>query len=269
MNVKISLSAFCLLCAVVAVSLLTLRSDSARMVMLDIGQGDAIYVRSPAGQDILIDAGPSAKVVEALQHEMPRGDHTLELVIATHLDADHIAGFPAVFEAMQVEQVFTNGAPSTTKTGETFFASVQAEGIAPEVLERGERIETPGLLIEVLWPTRNYKSSETNERALVLRLQTAKETVLLTSDVSDKVEKKLMELQTPLNATILKVGHHGSKSSSSAAFLKAVGASRAGISVGEKNRYGHPAEETLTRLQNAGLTIHRTDRSGPLTFPLI
>jgi competence protein ComEC len=267
-GVKISLSSFCLLSAVVVVSVITLRSDKSRMVLLDVGQGDAIYIRSPAGHDILIDAGPTAKVVEALQEQMPRGDRTLEMVIATHLDADHIGGFPAIFEALEVEQVVTNGADSTTKTGDSFFQAIQAEGITATELGYGQRIEMPGLYMDVVWPTQEYQSDETNERALVLRLHTAKETVLLTSDVSSGIERKLLERHSPLSATILKVGHHGSKNSSSESFLKAVHAVRAGVSVAEKNRYGHPASETLERLQNIGLEVARTDQAGSVTFPL-
>jgi competence protein ComEC len=267
-GVKISLSSFCVLSAVVAVSFISLRTDKPRIVLLDVGQGDAIYIRSPAGHDILVDAGPTAKVIEALQEQMPRGDDTLEMVIATHLDADHIGGFPAIFDALEIEQVVTNGADSTTKTGDSFFNALKAEGITATELTHGQRVEMPGLYMDVVWPIQEYKSDETNERALVLRLQTAKEIVLLTSDVSSEIERELLERHSPVSATILKVGHHGSKNSSSESFLKAVNASHAGISAAENNRYGHPAPETLERLQKVGLKVERTDQVGPITFPL-
>lgn len=257
--------ALCLLAA----SWIDLGRSNARAVVLDTGQGDAIYLRTPSGQDILVDAGPAnGHVVERLRQELPRGDNDLELVVSTHLDADHSGGMVNVFSAFDVRMVATNGAAPTTKTGQAFYQAIQDEHLDPVVLQRGQRLTSLGLVADVLWPVGDFIAKSTNDLGVVLKVTTAHGCILLAADISEKVEQQLLERGTALRCANLKVGHHGSKTSSSTPFLEAVKPREAIISVGAKNSYGHPTKEALDRLAQIGAVIHRTDQEGSVTVPL-
>lgn len=262
-------AAFVFAAALLGSAFIDVGRTQPRVVVLDVGQGDAIYVRTPDGQDLLIDAGPSSgHVVERLREELPRGDAGLELVVATHLDADHSGGMVDVLDAFQVDRVATNGAAATTKTGEAFLAAAAVEGSESSTLQAGQRLSGKSWFADVLWPAAGYKTTETNDVSVVLKLQTAGHCLLLTGDISDRVERTLVEDAAPLQCELLKVPHHGSKTSSSAAFLEAVAADQAIISVGAKNKYGHPTQEALDRLRDVGAEIHRTDQEGSVTVAL-
>jgi competence protein ComEC len=237
-----------------------------RLVVLDVGQGDALYVRTPAGQDLLIDAGPGRQVIAELERELPAGDRTLEAIFATHMDADHIGGFEAVLQEFKVLHVFTNGQQPTTKKGHAFIDAVNTQGIELQELSRGQRLTSTDFTMDVLWPDDSERVSS-NEGALVMRLVTAEKSFLLMADAPDSVEKKLIELQTQLRSDVLKVGHHGSKTSTTGALLTAVQPGQAVISAGKNNQYGHPTNEVLDRLTGAGIEVLRTDQQGSITLP--
>ncbi|MFO0703033.1 MAG: MBL fold metallo-hydrolase [Candidatus Andersenbacteria bacterium] len=255
--------------SLLAASWIDLGHTNARAVVLDVGQGDAIYVRTPDGQDLLIDSGPaSGHVVDRLRAELPRGDNDLELIVSTHLDADHSGGFVDVLSSFDVREVATNGATPTTKTGSAFLAAADAEHAHRRTLHAGQRLSGQGWFADVLWPVVGYRATATNDAGIVLKLQTAHGCILLTADIPDTVEQQLVDQHAPLQCQNLKVAHHGSRTSSSAPFLAAVGARTAVISVGARNSYGHPTHEALDRLRAAGATIHRTDHEGSVTVPL-
>jgi competence protein ComEC len=237
-----------------------------RLVVLDVGQGDALYVRTPAGQDLLIDAGPGRQVVAELERELPVGDRTLEAIFATHMDADHIGGFEAVLQEFKVQHVFTNGQQPTTKKANAFIDAVTTQGIELQALSRGQRLTSTGFTMDVLWPDDSEHASS-NEGALVMRLVTDHRSFLLMADAPDSVEKKLIESQTPLRSDVLKVGHHGSKTSTTGALLTAVQPQQAVISAGKSNQYGHPTGQVLDRLTEAGIEVLRTDQQGSITLP--
>jgi len=237
-----------------------------RLVMLDIGQGDAIYIRTPDRQDILIDAGYGSQVVEQLARELPFSDRTIELAIATHFDADHIGGFKSVLERFSVKKFATNGATPTTDTGRALLESIKNEQAEQTVFNAGAKVSGDGFTLDVLWPLNTKEPS--NDGSIVARLLTGKTSVLLTGDADFSVEDALLKNAAAIAADVLKVGHHGSKTSSGDDFLQAVGGKRALISVGAKNRYGHPTQEALDRLTKHGYSIDRTDREGSISIPL-
>ncbi|MFO0704499.1 MAG: MBL fold metallo-hydrolase [Candidatus Andersenbacteria bacterium] len=237
-----------------------------RLVMLDIGQGDAIYLRTPDGQDILIDAGSGNRVVEQLSRELPFSDRTIELAVATHFDADHIGGFKGVLEQYDVDAFATNGGTPTTETGRSLLESIKKEGLEPQTFTTGSKVSGEGFSMDVVWPPDTKEAS--NAGSIVMRLVTAKTSALFTGDADFKVEDALLKKHAQIAAEILKVGHHGSKTSSSDNFLAAVGGTRALISVGATNRYGHPTKEALDRLIKHGYNIERTDQQGSITVPL-
>ena len=266
---KIVAATFVLAGALLAAALGDLGKAQGRAVVLDVGQGDAIYVRTPDGQDLLIDSGPkNGRVVEQLRAQLPRGDNQIEMVISTHFDADHSGGMVDVLNAFEVLRVVTNGVAPTTKTGREFLETVSAKNAELLTLARGQQLKGRGWLADIIWPASDYQTSDTNAASLVLRLLTAKQCLLLTGDLPDAAEKELLNRATPLSCQALKVGHHGSKTSSTTSFLNAVNPSRALISVGAKNQYGHPTQEALGRLEASGATIHRTDQEGSISVPL-
>lgn len=261
--------------SVLAAAWMDVGRQRPRAVILDVGQGDAVYIRTPDGQDLLVDAGPSnGRVVDRLREQLPRGDDDIELLVSTHLDADHSGGMVEVLTAFSVERVATNGDEPTTKTGSAFLDAVAAEPGAEHVtLARGQQLTGRGWRADVLWPTATGPGSaaaikETNDASIVLRLQTAEHCMLITGDISDAIEKQLVKDPKSLRCENLKVPHHGSKTSSSAVFLEAVKPATAIISVSAKNSYGHPTEQALERLRAAGATIRRTDEEGSVTIPL-
>jgi len=261
--------------SVLAAAWMDVGRQRPRAVILDVGQGDAVYVRTPDGQDILVDAGPSnGHVVDRLREQLPRGDGDIELLVSTHLDADHSGGMVDVLEAFSVERVATNGDEPTTKTGHAFLDAVDAEpGAEHTTFARGQQLTGRGWRADVLWPTTTGPGSaaaikETNDASIVIRLQTAEHCILLTGDISDATEKQLTKDPQSLRCENLKVSHHGSKTSSSQAFLMAVDPDTAIISVGAKNSYGHPTQQALDRLRATGATIRRTDEEGSVTVPL-
>jgi competence protein ComEC len=271
--VKSALSVVVLAILVALVSFVEAERATPRLVALDVGQGDALYLRTPAGQDMLIDTGPNGRVVQQLERVMPRGDRTLEYLVLTHLDADHIGGAAAVLDTFSVQTLATNGDEPHSDTGRDLFALALEKGLTPDPLTQGERFEGDGFVIDVLWPLPPEAKGASafpsgNEHSVILRLQTASTSILFTGDVSDKVEQALIARQTNLDVDVLKVGHHGSKTSTSEAFLKATTPDKAVISVGAKNRYGHPTQEVLDRLQEAAVSVFRTDEQGPVSIPL-
>ena len=239
-----------------------------KVVFLDIGQGDSIYIEAPNGNQVLIDGGPGRQVLRALGSVMPWYDRSLDVVIATHPDADHIGGLPSVLERYQVAAVMDNGQPSNTGTYRAWQAAVAAEvkdGAQYLRARRGERFNLgAGISLDILYPYDTPTGKDTNDGSIVARLTYGSQAFILTGDATIKVEQQLLIAKTLLSAQVLKAGHHGSKTSSSPAFIKAVSPIYAIISAGKNNRYGHPHQITLDNLKAAQAQILRTDEEGSI-----
>jgi len=239
-----------------------------KVVFLDIGQGDSIYIEAPNGNQVLIDGGPGRQVLRALSSVMPWYDRSLDVVIATHPDADHIGGLPSVLERYQVAAVMDNGQPSNTGTYRAWQAAVAAEvkdGAQYLRARRGERFNLgAGISLDILYPYDTPTGKDTNDGSIVARLTYGSQAFILTGDATIKVEQQLLIAKTLLSAQVLKAGHHGSKTSSSPAFIKAVSPIYAIISAGKNNRYGHPHQITLDNLKAAQAQILRTDEEGSI-----
>jgi competence protein ComEC len=237
--------------------------DRLSVTFLDIGQGDAILIRSPSGHNILVDGGPSGEdITAALGRHLPFWDRHLHLVVLTHPDQDHMAGLVTVLERYDVDQVL---APALTKVSPTFDAwenaiaerdIPQREAFAGQWLDLGG-----GATLSVLHPPPQLlPAADEDDNSLVLKLSLGDAAFLLTADIGAEGEAYLVNNHTDLRAPVLKVAHHGSGASTSTAFLTAVEPLTAVISVGEDNWYGHPAPETLDRL--GARPVFRTDRHG-------
>ncbi len=237
--------------------------------VLDVGQGDALYIESPTGVQLLIDGGPGDALLQALPAVMPALDRTIDAVIATHPDADHIGGFAELLERYEVGAFIEPGIPKETATAKKLQAAVDEKKIPRIIARRGMSLDLGGgARLDVLYPDRDVSflpADKVNEGGIVARLVYGESEVLLMADVGAGVEARLVQLDGEnLDSDMLKVGHHGSRFSTSKAFVAAVSPEVALISVGAKNTYGHPTPQALGVLQNAGAEILRTDEKGTI-----
>lgn len=231
---------------------------------IDVGQGDAILIQDPYRFDILIDGGTTTggdAVVEYLR-ELAVDD--VDVMIATHADADHIGGLTTVLSMtdIPVQQVYYNGYQGNSNTWTKFVAAVEAAELILTPMQYPEIFRWGDITAAVLNPEPDLVEPETNESCVVLSLSYGMHTFLFTCDISTEDEEALLDGGREVRANVLKVAHHGSKNSSCSRFLSAVGMQDAIISVGLRNQYGHPAPETLARIAEAGANIYRTDLHG-------
>ena len=241
------------------------------VAILDVGQGDSIFIESPTGVQILVDGGPDASLLRELPGVMGVFDRSLDAVVETHPDADHIAGLVDVFERYEVEAFIEPGIPKDTLTYERLQQEVKEEGAAHLLARRGMRLELGGgAELKVLFPDTDVSglsSDKANEGGVVMKLTYGEATMLFMADVSSKVEARLITLEgSELDVDLLKVGHHGSRTSTSDAFVKAVTPAAAIISVGAENNYGHPTSDVLQTLTKNAATPLRTDQEGTVIF---
>jgi len=245
------------------------RQGQLTVAFLDVGQGDAIFIEAPNGNQVLIDGGPSGgAVLRALSQVMPFWDRSIDLVLATHPDQDHIGGFPAVLQRMNVDNVLTTENTSTTGAYEA-FENIMKEKQTHHILARaGERITLDqGVVLEILFPDRNTAGWETNTSSIVARLSYGNESFLFTGDLPQEVEKYVVGKEGALlHANVLKLGHHGSRTSSSRIFLSAVNPDYAVISAGKDNKYGHPHQEVIDLLSEFKIPTVSTIDHGTIIF---
>ncbi|OGI16980.1 MAG: hypothetical protein A2Z52_02650 [Candidatus Moranbacteria bacterium RBG_19FT_COMBO_42_6] len=240
-----------------------------RVIFLDVGQGDMILVEKGQSQ-ILIDGGPSGqKLLEKLGKYVPFWDRKIEVVIATHPDADHIGGLIDLMRTYEVGTLMDTQTQSESQLYKKYREIIdskkisEVEGVAGVNIKIGESAE-----MKVLSPVANYNrnTKDTNSNSIVARLSFGENSFLFTGDLPSEQELDLIRNRFTLNSRVLKVGHHGSKYSSGEEFLKAVSPRDAVISVGANNKYGHPAPEILERLNKMNINIFRTDESGDIGY---
>lgn len=235
--------------------------------MLDIGQGDALFIESPTGTQVLVDSGPPNKILGKLQQVMPILDRSIDAFIITNPDADHIGGFLDILKVYKVGRVFEPGVVTDSKTYQNLEAEIKNKNIPDILAKRGMRLDLGGgAVIDILFPDRDVSSWATNDGSIVARLIYGDTSIMLTGDAPVETEKIILSENSPtqLASTILKVGHHGSHTSSSSPFVQAVSPEYALISDGKDNKYGHPHQDTLAMLNNFNIKTLRTDLLGSI-----
>ncbi|MBM4392008.1 MAG: MBL fold metallo-hydrolase [Deltaproteobacteria bacterium] len=243
-------------------------AGEVRVDVIDVGQGDAILIRTPANKTILIDAGDRGSNMLAQLAKL--GVDHLDLAIASHPHADHVGQMAAVVNAFPPKVYVDNGMPHTTQTYEDLMRAVEANpAIGYREGKRGTVFNLDdGAKLEVLLPgdTRfSNTRSDLNSNSVVTRLTHGDDCFLFPGDGEEPTERALLDMDVG-ECDVLKVAHHGSNHSSVSAFLSALKPSIAVISVGIGNRYGHPGEEAMSRLGATGATIYRTDRDGTVSL---
>lgn len=241
------------------------------VAFLDVGQGDAILIQTPQGNQVLIDGGPDPGVLLArLGAALPFWDHDLDLVVNTHADADHLAGLAPLLERYRTGRVLVNGFTATSAVYSQWQANLAQTGTPVIRAQTGGRIRLDdGVWLDILSPDAQLFSgtaADSNNNSVVLRLSYGRFSVLLTGDVEADVEEVLQREGRWLSATVLKVPHHGSLTSSTARFIAAVHPQLAVIEVGADNEFGHPKTEVLARYRELGIPVLRTDQHGTITL---
>lgn len=227
--------------------------DKAHIYMLDIGQGDSFLIVAADGKKLLIDGGRDTTVLSQLSKVLPINDNTIDVMIATHPDADHIGGLQYVLQRYHVSLFLTSQVEADTKTFTALYQELYKHRIPSYYVRHGMTLTldtAPLVTFSILFPDRNTSNWQTNPASVVGRLQVGKRSALFTGDSPSSVEHFLVQSEPQeLRVDILKIGHHGSKFSSSTEYLKAVAPVLGLISAGINNKYGHPSLETVSRLQ--------------------
>ena len=261
------------LLALVAIALLvwsaalTTPDGRLHVVFFDVGQGDAIFIETPGGHQVLVDGGPDPSVLlDQLGRCMPFWDRSLDLVVMTHPDADHFTGLVPALERYRVGQVLEAGLSDDTAIYRQWQETLEARRVPVVHAQAGMRLNLgDGVWAEVLNPTEELLAdaqATDNNVSVVLRLVWGKASVLLTGDIEAGAEGRLVASGAPLRSTVLKVSHHGSGHSTTRPFVEAVSPQVAVIQVGADNRFGHPAPEVVERL--AETRLFRTDQHGTI-----
>ncbi|MBI4252902.1 MBL fold metallo-hydrolase [Candidatus Uhrbacteria bacterium] len=240
--------------------------DELEIDFFDVGQGDATLIQTPTHHTILIDGGRDATVSRKIAAELPFYDKTIDLVILTHPDLDHMGGLPDVLRRYRVGTIFSLDVSKDLGAYRAMMDRAHADGIPVVSVYAGDTIRfVPGLEMVVLAPEKGQiREEDLNNSSIVVKLTYNTKHWLFTGDAAEESENRMRARAQPLSADVLKIGHHGSRFSSSAAFLQAVGADVAVISTGAKNPYGHPHPEALERVARQGMTVYRTDRQGDI-----
>lgn len=237
---------------------------------LNVGQGDAIFIQAPNGTQVLVDGGGDKVVLNELGRVMPMFDRTIDAIVITNPDKDHIGGFIDVIQRYEIQTIIEPGTISTTDTYKTVKKLANENGLNTVYARRGMNIvldETKGVYLQILFPDRDVSNLSTNDGSVIAKLVYGETSIMLQGDAPDSIEKYLLYLNKgELNSDILKVGHHGSKTSTNKEYIEALSPDYAVISLGGDNKYGHPHKETLDTLNGLNVPILRTDLEGRISF---
>lgn len=248
------------------------KTSGLEVNFFDVGQGDAVFIETPdqghgGGQQILIDGGPGSVILEKLAREMPFWDRTIDLIILSHPESDHLAGLLEVLKRYRVKNILWTGVVRDTAEYREWLELVDKEKANIKIAKAGQEIILPKVVLEILHPFEDWQGKElkdSNHSSIVLRLAFRENSFLFTGDIYNFQEREMILREAKIDSDILKVAHHGSKTSSSEEFIEKVSPEIAIIQVGKDNSYGHPRQETLETLNKYGIKIFRTDQDGDI-----
>jgi competence protein ComEC len=239
--------------------------ENLEMNFIDVGQGDCTLIKLPKGEALLIDAGGNGAAETVVDYLKSQGINKLDFVIGTHPHEDHIGGLDVVIKSFQIGKVYLPKVSHNSKSFEDLLLAIQEKGLKVTEAKSGVEIGTGEEVKAVFVAPNNSNYQNLNNYSAVLKLSYGKTGFLFTGDAEEKSEgEMLLQLHTPLEAEVLKVGHHGSVTSTSQEFLDEVSPSFAIIPVGRDNDYGHPHREIIERLEAKNIQYFRTDLQGTI-----
>ena len=255
-----------------------LQRGRLEVTVLDVGQGDSIFVAFPDGRTMLVDAGglPGATYVRGMRPGLDvgedvvspflwsRGLKRIDTMVVTHAHEDHLGGMPAVLRNFRVGELWV-GRDEDAPAYRNVLAEAREKGVPVIHRLRGQHFDWAGVGLSILWPDSSDPARARNDDSLVLRLEDGRDSFLLTGDIERTAERSILASGDDLATNFLKIPHHGAKTSSTPAFLDAVHPAIAAISVGEANPFGHPSPDTIGRILAEGTHLFRTDRDGAIT----
>lgn len=243
------------------------QNQTPEIYFLDVGQGDSELVVLSGNIKVLIDGGPDKKILENLPAVLSYFDRRIDLVVMSHAQLDHFGGLIEVLKRYQVGAFIWNGIKNDTESFKELQKVIEENKISQIILAENDKIKYKDEIIKIIYPSGDMDPVKSaNDAALVLKFESKNGSALFTADIGKKVEQELAA-KYDLTSDVLKVGHHGSKSSSFAGFLGEVNPKISVIEVG-KNSYGHPTKEALDRLSDIGSKIFRTDKNGIIKLVL-
>lgn len=241
-------------------------SGILKVHFLNVGQADSILVQFPNGQVMVVDAGNNTDGTFVVSYLRQQGVKKIDYLVGSHPHEDHVGSLDAIIKIFDIGQVFMPRATTTTKTFEDVLLAIKQKGLKITTAKAGVTVVDQGSLkVNFVAPV-GSGYEDLNNWSAVTRIQYGGTAFLLTGDAEAQSEEEMLASGANLKADVLKVGHHGSSSSTTPAFLKAVAPKYAVISVGAGNDYGHPHKETLAKLRNAGVQVYRTDLDGTVVF---
>jgi len=239
------------------------------VAFLDVGQGDAVFIEAPNGNQMLYDAGPpSSAVLRALHEAMPFWDRSIDVAVFSHPDMDHIGGFLDVFDRYKVDVVLEPGASSPNGVWSEALRAIVDRHITHLTARKGVTVDLGGgVRADILYPDRDMTNMETNSASVVMRIHYGETSFLVSGDLPKNIEEYEVAIYGDmLHAQVLKLGHHGSRTSSSEVWLRAVDPDVAVVSAGSKNRYGHPHVDVLDLLGRLHIPYFVTSDEGTVEF---
>lgn len=243
-----------------------------RAYVFDVGQGDAVFIEAENGNQVLIDGGPGDAVLTRLGEVMPFYDRYIDVVVVSHPHADHLAGLVEVVKRYRIGMVLEAGVAYESGEYEEWKRLLKEKNIRVILAHAGERVKlSHDTSLDILSPFADMsqeKPANIHKAMVTARLMSGSSTMLLMGDAETRLEQQLVFTGTDVRAEVLKVGHHGSKTSTSEKFLAAVSPRTAVVSVGSSNRYGHPHPDVMERLSNSEQEMYRTDRDGTVVVTM-
>lgn len=245
------------------------RKGILKFEVLDIGQGDSLYIESPTGAQVLVDGGPNNNLSKQISKVMPWYDRHIDMLVITNPDTDHYEGFIKLLDKYSVDAVLEPGTYNKFPAYGYLENKFKEKNIPKILARRGQVIDLGGgAYLQVIFPDRDVSGLSSNDGSIVMKLVYGETSVMLQGDSTAKIEEYLLstEASTTLKSTILKAGHHGSRTSSSVGYVKAVSPKWTVISSGKNNDYNHPHKETLETMQKLDIPTYDTCNNGTIVF---
>jgi competence protein ComEC len=248
-------------------------NNDLKVDFLDVGQGDSAFIQTPENHHILIDGGPDTSALKKISLLMPFWDKSIDLVILTHPELDHMQGLLDILQKYKANYILWTGVKKTAPEYNAWISVLEKQkkmGAKIIIAQANQEIKAGNVLIDTLYPFKSLEGEElkasANDTCVVSKLIFGENSFLFTGDISSVAEGEIVGSRENVLSDILKVAHHGSKYSTSDILLLAVKPKIAVISVGAKNTYGHPTPEVLQRLEKFGIKVLRTDKDGDIKF---